>query len=346
VAVSLRLIGGLGAVAVHAAVAVLAGCGAAEPVAAGPCDLYAAPGGSNAAAGTLERPLRTPQALADRLRPGQTGCLRRGTYRSSARTGYVVRFNEGGRRRARLTMRSRPGERARLAGVVFVPRGSDFVTVADLDVDDPTSFTRAGQLTVQVNAADTVLEGLDVTNRGRKTCVVLGSSGRWGTAVRTTLRDSVLHDCGSRANGMLDHAIYVSQAVSARILDNRIVRAAGYAVHLYPDAQRTLVARNVMAGNGGGVIFAGEGGEASSGNVVEHNVIAGSLQDYNLAHYWGGRVGTGNAARENCLFSAGERNVEPPVGFMAARNLVADPGFAAGAYEPAAGTPCASRLGP
>jgi hypothetical protein len=340
VAVSLRLIGVLGAVAG------LGSCGAAEPVAGGPCDLYAAPGGSNAAAGTLERPLRTPQALADRLRPGQTGCLRRGTYRSAARTGYVVRFNDGGRRRAPLTLRSRPGERARLAGVVFVPRRSDFVTVADLDIDDPTSFTRAGQLTVQVNASDTVLEGLDITNRGRKTCVVLGSPGRWGTAVRTTLRDSVLHDCGSRANGMLDHAVYVSHAVSARILGNRIVRAAGYAVHLYPDARRTLVARNVMAGNGGGVIFAGEGGQASSGNVVERNVIAGSRRDYNLAHYWGGRVGKGNAARDNCLFSAGERNVESPVGFMAARNLVADPGFARGAYKPAADSPCASLLRP
>ena len=339
-AVSNRLAGVLGAVAM------LAGCGTVGPAASRPCDLYAAPTGSDAASGTLQRPLRTPQELANRLAPGRTGCLRRGVYRSSRRTGYVVRFSAGGRRGAPVTIQSRPGERATLAGVVYVPRGSNFVTLADVDIDDPTSFTQAGQLTLQVNAADTVLRDLNITNRGRKTCVVLGSPGRWGNAVRTVLRDSVLHDCGNRANGLLDHAIYVSQAVGARILDNRIVRAAGYAVHLYPDAQGTRVAGNVMADNGGGVIFAGEGGDASSGNVVEHNVIADSIQDYNVAHYWGGRVGRGNAARDNCLFNPSQLNLEAPVGYVAARNLVADPGFAAGGYEPAPGSPCASLLGP
>ena len=44
------------------------------------CDQYAAPTGSDSSVGTLAAPFATAQHLADSLSPGQTGCLRGGTY--------------------------------------------------------------------------------------------------------------------------------------------------------------------------------------------------------------------------------------------------------------------------
>lgn len=309
------------------------------------CDLVAARDGSDSGAGTLNAPLRTPQRMADRLRPGQTGCLRAGTYGGRGRPGYVLRFRRGGRRGAPVTVRSFPGERARLAGVVYVPQGANHVTLAHLVVDDPTPFAGGGQITVQIDARDTVLDSLDITNHGQKTCVILGSLTGFGTAVRTVVRDSVLHDCGSE---MRDHALYVSNSRRARIVGNVIWRAGGYGVHLFPAARRTYVRSNVIADNGGGVIFAGDGAHASSGNVVAGNVIAGSTRDFNVAVYWEGRAGTRNAARDNCLFAGSGGNVEGGPGFLPDGNVVADPRFsdrAAHDYRPTSATPCTRLVG-
>lgn len=313
----------------------LAGCGSAAGPDAVPgarvprgCDLVAAPGGSDAAPGTPRRPLRTPQALADALHAGQTGCLRRGTYRGRGADGYVLRFAHGGRRGARLTVRSFPGERARLAGVVYVPRGSDDVTLASVDVDDPTPFLPARQIAVQVNAARTLLADLDVTTHARKTCLILGDTGRFGPAVATVVRDSVLHRCGDPGNELRDHAIYVASTRGATIEGNLIWGAGGYAVHLYPDARRVRVAGNVLADNGGGVIFAGDGTYASAGNAVEHNVISGSLLTENLSSYWPDGAGSGNAARDNCLAAGPGGDVAPELGVEVSGNVESDPNFA------------------
>ena len=41
-------------------------------------------------------------------------------------------------------------------------------------------------------------------------------------------------------------------------------------MQLFPDAQHTYVARNVIDGNGEGVVFS----RKSAGNIVENNVIS------------------------------------------------------------------------
>jgi hypothetical protein len=346
--VTLRLL--LGIAALVLALPLGCGAGAAERhpghdrrLSQAHCDLYAAPDGSNRAAGTAGAPLRTPQRLADRLRRGQTGCLRGGSYPARGRLGYVLRVARGG-----ITIRSAPGERATLAGVLAIVKGADAVTIADLDVHDRTPFLPARQLSVQVNAADTVLSGLDITSGHRKICVGFGSDGGYGIARRTVLRDSVVHDCGRFPNALQEHAVYVNHALGARIVNNLITDAAGFAIHLYPAAQRTLVEGNVMVGNGGGVIFAGEGREASSRNLVRRNVISGSTRSFNIASYWGGRVGTGNRARQNCLSSARNQNVDREVGFTASGNVVSAPRFRDprdGDYRLVTGTRCSAVAG-
>jgi hypothetical protein len=77
-------------------------------------------------------------------------------------------------------------------------------------------------------------------------------------------------------------------------------------VHLFPDADRSVIAHNVINGNQGGVIFAGEEGDTSDDNVVRENVITSSDPRWNIEASWsGGPEGTGNRAFRNCLFSEG-----------------------------------------
>lgn len=297
-----------------------AACGSATAASAAACDLVAAPSGSDGAAGTYQAPLRSPQRLVDRLRPGQTGCLRGGTYRPQGRDGYVVRFGHGGRRGAPLVLRGYPGEQATLAGVVYVTRQAPNVTVSDLRIDDRTPYGRSGQLTVQINARRTTLRRVHVTNGNRKTCVILGAAGA-GTARRTTIADSVLERCGDPRNGDFDHAIYSAQARNLRVTGTLITQAAAYAVHLYPNTQGAIVRGNLLIDNGGGVIVAGEGDSASSGSRILRNVIVGNGRLGDIATYWGGRVGRRNVARGNCT-SGGD--VDGGRGLRVADNIVGD----------------------
>lgn len=265
---------------------------------AGGCDRVAAPGGSDRNAGTVDSPKRTAQAVIESLDPGQTGCLRAGAYADEVNGPYVANFHRGGRRGARITLRSYPGERARLRGVVVVSHGADYVTVRDLDLDGRRRQTRDTPIGIQIMARDTVIAGNDITDP-RANCMALGSAG-WGGAVRPRVLDNHFHDCGTPGSGMFEHAIYAMDTRGGRIAGNLIERSAGYGVHLYGRNRGMRVTGNALSGNGGGIIIAGSGGGVSSHVLVAHNAISGSRQA-GLQTYWDGRRGRGNRAVDNCL---------------------------------------------
>jgi parallel beta-helix repeat protein len=117
---------------------------------------------------------------------------------------------------------------------------------------------------------------------------------------------------------------------------------------MYPDAQRTTVARNIIDGNGEGVLFSGSSGSASSNNTVSNNVITFAKLRYNVESYWGGTPGTGNVASNNCVYGGAQGNIGSQSGFSAVNNLVQDPQYAnrsAGDYRIPASNPCAALLG-
>jgi len=148
------------------ACAALAGLAPASASAATGCDRYASPSGSDAAAGTEASPFASAQKLADKLSAGQTGCLRAGTYDPSA--AYVVAFSHGGASGAPLTLRSYPGETAKLVGIIHIPNGKDFVTLSRLKIEGDGS-----QNTLKTYASDTI-EDNDITNlRKGLSCMML-----------------------------------------------------------------------------------------------------------------------------------------------------------------------------
>ena len=62
------------------------------------------------------------------------------------------------------------------------------------------------------------------------------------------MRGNRFHDCGDPANSNKDHASTPPTSLDGAIIDNVFYNSAGYTIQLYPNAQRTLVAHNVIDG--------------------------------------------------------------------------------------------------
>lgn len=290
------------------------------------CDRVASPPGANRPAATLH----SVQALFEALAPGQTGCLRGGTYTEDV----TVRARN-------VTLRSSPGERARLVGRLWFtpPARGDVVSGLVLDGRNARRLPSP-----TVNADHITFTHVEVTNDHTGICFVIGSH-RYGPARGTIIRDSRIHDCGRLPPHNRDHGIYVAAAQDTWILDDLIYANADRGIQLYPDAQHTTIRGNVIDRNGEGIIFSGAGGVASSGNVVEHNVVSNSRIRADVESFYssGGRVGTGNVVRDNCI----GRIDTSGGGFTASSNVMVEPRYAdpqAGDFTLDPGDPCLKLL--
>ena len=245
-------------------------------------------------------------------------------------------------------VRSYPGERARLVGVVHVRASAAGSRLSHLDFEGDGTMNA-----IKIYAADVTVEDSDITSAGRGwSCMMLGSNAGAGQATRVVVRRNRFHDCGSTANTNKDHAIYAQNVADGQITGNVFWNSAAYAIQLYPNAQRTLFAHNVIDGDApsirGGVVFGGDSSYASSDNVVEHNVIAHAASS-NITSSWSGRVGTGNVARNNCVWGAAQGEIQTANGgFGTSGNLVADPRFRDRSrrdYRLGAASPCLALVG-
>jgi hypothetical protein len=300
--------------------------GMSDAVAGSGCDRVASPLGSDSAVGTEAAPFRSAQKLVDSLSAGQTGCLRGGSYSSSADN--VLRPTHGGSASAPLTVRSYPGERAKLVGIVEIVPGIDGITLSGLDIEGTGT---GGANSIKIYSRDVVIEDNDITNAWRgRSCVMLGNVTGGGQAVRTIIRRNTFHQCGNPANGNHDHSIYAANITDGEITDNVFYDSAAYTIQFYPNAQNTRFAHNVVDGGSpsirGGVIFAGDNSYASSNNTVEYNVIAYAAT-YNITSTWSGPKGSGNTAHDNCVWGGTNSNISTPDGFTAWDNTTTNPNF-------------------
>ncbi len=291
------------------------------------CDRVATPGPQAA------------QRLVDSLEPGEVGCLDGGTYRGS------LTISAAGSAEEPITLRSRPGERARVVGPLSVTRESEHVVIRDLYLDGRT----AGAPSPIVNGRHIVFTGNDVTNAHTSICFALGNP-RFGVARDVTIERNRIHDCGRLPATNLEHGVYVGLARGTRVVGNWIYENADYGVQLYPDARGSLVVGNVIDGNGEGVVLGGAERAAASDNLVQGNVISNSQIRYNVEWNWEGPVGRDNVVRRNCI-GGGERDdgnggiMRPAIGYTPVGNVVAQPEFRApGDYRLKRGSTCARVL--
>jgi parallel beta-helix repeat protein len=330
------------AVVALAAVAIATG---SEPAsAASECDLVAAPDGSDSAPGTEAAPLQSVTTLLGELQSGQTGCLRAGTY--------VGRQFEI--RTPRVTLTSYPGERATLRGQLRIGYKADGAVAENMNLDGRNSDDLLGPL---IYADDAVLRGNDITNHHTMICVAVSAYKDEPPTRGVVIENNLIHDCGELPATNHHHGIYVSSARDTVIRNNVIYDNADRGVQLYPDADDSVVTGNIIDGNGEGVIFGGGPGSSSDDNLVANNVITGSTIRWNIQAHWQGPVGSGNVARDNCVWASqrgyyggepGGSGIQEMVGARAGSNVVADPGYAdpaGGDYRLSSGSPCVDVLG-
>lgn len=326
-----------------AATVPLGGGEADVALAAGACTKYAATTGSDTNPGTQSQPYRTAQKLVDNLSPGAVGCLAAGqTFAEN------VRFNQGGTPSAPVTLQSAPGGRATIIGQVYVPDESDDIVIENLILNGNDGPTITYRTNPSINGDRVVLLRNDISNDNTaRICVHLGDKD-YGEARDVRVMQNRIHNCGeiSPTRSNLDHGVYVNWADGTVVADNFFYDNATYGVHLYPRALNTAVYRNVIDGNGKGVVFSGADGVASNNNQVYDNIITNPVVAPNIESWYpaGNPVGTGNVARNNCLLRAGgAATVGTQVGFTAFDNLVVDPQYANRAakdFTVPVGNPC------
>ena len=329
-----------------AAVAVVA----LGPVSAGAdsiCTKVAAPGGSDSAAGTEDEPFATVDELVEDLGPGDIACLRAGTYQEQN-----VTINSGGSGEdSRAVLRSYPGERAKIAGRLYVTDNANYLTVEGLDLDghdapscDSTDICRLPSPTV--NGDHVTFQDNDVTNRHRGICFNLGNKG-YGQAVDVVIQRNRIHDCGTLPANNHEHGIYLSWSDGVKILNNVIYDNADRGIQLYPDADRTFIKGNVIDGNGVGVIFSGAGSSTSDDNKLVNNIITNSKIRYDVESWFPDGVGTGNVVRDNCIHGGHNGEISDGLGFNTLTNRKADPLYVDRAgkdYRLREGSPCTEVL--
>ncbi|HET6830661.1 MAG TPA: NosD domain-containing protein [Solirubrobacterales bacterium] len=311
--------------------------------AASGCDLVVAPDGSDSATGTEAAPLRTVPALLDNLQSGQTGCLRAGTY---ADRQFVVKTPN-------VTLTSYPGERATLRGQLRINYTADGAVAENLSLDGRNVDELLGPL---IYADDVILRDNEITNHHQGICVAVSSYRNEPPTRDVLIEGNVIHDCGELPATNHHHGIYASHARNTVIRGNLIYGNADRGVQLYPDADDSVVTGNVIDGNGQGVIFGGGPDSSSDNNLVADNVITNSNIRWNIQSHWQGPVGSGNVARDNCVWTARDSyegtpdgsGIQPMTGARAQNNVVANPGYADprdGNFSLSQSSPCADVLG-
>ena len=137
---------------------------------------------------------------------------------------------------------------------------------------------------------------------------------------------------GCRAAGH-DHGIYVEGADNARIVDNVFYANADWGIHLYPDAEGSYIAHNVIDGNGAGLIFAGEAAGGSTGSPTPRTTTSSSSISSatrppatTSSHGGAARSAVGNLVRRNCVWNGRLGNIDlSEGGFTASETIVANP---------------------
>jgi nitrous oxidase accessory protein NosD len=253
------------------------------------CDRFAAPRGFDHghARGTLARPYRSVKRLARSLRRGQTGCVQPGRYSHRE----VAHLRSPG-----ATLRGIGRRRPLVLDPIWIEPSAVGASIRNLRL---TSLDRVYTVPLKVQADRARIAGNRIFGGSNESCVLVGSQNR---VSGVTIERNVIHNCGR--SGKFDHLLYIEDALRTRIRWNLLLaNHGGWAVHLYPNADDSLIEHNVIDGNFGGVVIAGYGDATSNGNLIRANAITYSGPRRNVEASWEGYFGSDNLVTANCLFS-------------------------------------------
>jgi hypothetical protein len=281
------------------------------------CALTAAPTGSDASGdGSVARPFATVVKLDHGLAPGQTGCLRAGTY---GNTSTLHDLTGSGTRGHRITIRSYPHETATVVGWVSID--GSYTTLSHLRIDGSNTFYRghsAGDGTggcrngvsqaLGIQGRNDILEYDDYFQSSPNLRAVGIGIGFSGSPDNTIIRYNRIHDVGGCM--AYDHLIYLSHGNNVRIYGNWLWNDPhGRGVQLYPAPTNARVFDNVIDHVGEGFVIGNEPGENVSGNQIYDNIISNctglsweGIPGEAIHDLYGGSPGTGNTFHGNISF--------------------------------------------
>ena len=266
-----------------------------------PCDLIASTHGLESNSGLDEtHPLRNVQTLVERLEPGETGCLRGTTAPAPFSEDVVIQDKNpsGGDESDRITLMSYPGEVAKIRGHLAIEDSANRITVKQLVLEGT-----AGGATARLDGDDLRLTDNNIT--GAAACVRVGvmqsSPDLTVRAERVGILRNRIHDCGA-------DAINLGRTQYANVQTNLIYDNTDYAVRLTPDADATFVYRNIIDGNGHGVVFFGaDSSRFSDTNFIGSNIISRSTTGWNIGYSL--ITGpAGNWVTQTCVYSPTNSN--------------------------------------
>jgi hypothetical protein len=299
--------------------------------------------------------LATVAKLDQTLAPGQTGCLRAGSYGSVS---TLHRIYANGTASGRLTIRSAPGEVATIVGYVDI-EGS-YTTLSHLRIDGSNTFYTAHPAGVNCPAPVSQplgIEGVSDTLEYddyfqsvpslRSTGIGIGF---WANADNTIIRYTKVHDVGQCQ--AYDHLIYLSHGNNVQIYDNWLYNDAhGRGVQLYPAPTNARVYANVIDHVGEGFVIGDEVGATPTGNLIYNNLVTNAtglptqgILGEAIHDLYGGLPGTGNAFHNNLTYNdpggVGRLSAVSAYGNVNANPLFVNP--AASNFAVTAGSPATS----
>jgi hypothetical protein len=248
------------------------------------CDLLAAPSGSDSSGnGTVARPYQSVAVLDHALQPGQTGCLRGGTYGSVDTWHKLIK---DGSPSARITITAYPGETPTIVG--WVDLEASYTTLSALHIDGSNTFYNKSADSV-CPSPHTVSQALDLVGTGdvferndfyQSVAALRGNGigvGFWGHADNTTVRYNRIHDVGQCTQH--DHLIYLASGDNVQIYDNWMYNDHnGFGVTAYPRPTNARIFSNVITNAGAGLNFGDTGTSATMGNEAWHNVATNEFR--------------------------------------------------------------------
>jgi hypothetical protein len=303
------------------------------------CDLFASPSGSDSSGnGSVNAPFASVPKLDQALSPGQTGCLRAGSY-GGLSTWYDL-VNSGSSQ-SPITISSYPGETAKLTGWVDIE--ASYTTLENVSIDGSnTLYTGhpAGVSCTTTNISNPlVIAGhndiLQFVDYSQSVASLRGNAigvGFWGNADNTIIRNDKIHDVGGCQD--YDHLIYLSHGNNVQIYNNWMWNDPhGWGVQLYPAPTNARIFNNVIDHAGSGFIIGNETGDTVTGNQIFNNIITNSTglpqassNGNAIQTYWGGTPGTNNTFTNNIYYNNPD-GLGRPNGIQATNNTNTDPQY-------------------
>jgi parallel beta-helix repeat protein len=222
------------------------------------------------------------------LVPGDTGCLRGGTYTD----GTSVTWTTDGSSGHPIVLTEFPGETAEVAGTEIVLAG-DYLTVHDLTVRDVVATDADG---ISVSGKGDTIEHNRLSRTARHG-ILLHSSATNATVARNFVSAAgVDGGAHSTLSPSQIHGIYV-QGSGHRVVRNIFAGMTGYGIHVYGSPSNVVVSGNTAVGSttrtgllvrttGSGIVIVNnlfEGGSLHTcgGCLIDTNQVAGgwNVQD-------------------------------------------------------------------